>query len=238
MSTSSVFEKYRRKNYPHVFEGTIHLDSIAGGVPLNPDVLEYHLKSKTGASDDLVRAQVAEIMMESDGASLDEAIEKAAKLKSLTGFRKDKNGCYIMGYQLKKCLREAALIAASEKRIPQKWGGASDAGKALKSWFPEHVFVLEDKLYLGVDEPSEVAQSFVHKIGPRGPVSAIQNTEIIYGADLTFTIETDYEFTDEQWAAIWTTAEHSGLGAARAQGFGTFSVTKWDAAKARLRKAA
>lgn len=227
--TTSVFAPYQQQNYPHRFAGTLHLDSIAGGVPLDPKVLEGHLARKIDTSDDLIRDQITKMVAES-GVTYEEAVEEAAKMKGLTGFAKDEHGLYVGGYQLKAALKEAACIAASEKRIPQKWGGASEKGKALRSWFPEHVFVCEHRLPLGVKEPSEVKQSFIHKMGSRGPVSAIQYTEVVLDADVEFTVETDYGFKPEEWAAIWTTCEHMGLGAARPMGYGRFSVTKWEEA--------
>ena len=43
-------------------------------------------------------------------------------------------------------------------------GHPTDANykKGLKAWFPEHVFVQEDRLYLGVEEPMRVNQRFAH----------------------------------------------------------------------------
>ncbi len=227
---TSVFEPYRSKNYPYAFSGTLQLDSIAGGVPRDPKTLEGHLIRKVEAADQVIRAQVIEIAAEQD-IGLDEAVEKLAALKGYNGFRKDEKGLYIGGYQLKACLKEAASIAASAGRLPKKWGEMSKQGKALIGWFPEHVIVRDHKLHLGVQEPTEVVTSFVHKMGPRGPQSAIQNTEIVRDATIQFTIETDHAFEDEQWAAIWLTAERSGLGAAKPMGYGTFAVTRWEREK-------
>ena len=234
---TSVFEPYQRKNYPYTLVGSIHLHSIAGGVPLNEKTLEGHLKRKTAAPDDLIRAEVASFMLE-DGIEVDEAITRAAKLKGFVGFARDDNGLYVRGFQLKAMLVESACIAAAEGRIPKKWGQMSEAGKALRSWFPEHVFVLDDRLYLGTDKPTEVPQSFIHKMGPKGPTSAIQYTEIVRDADISFTVETDHDFPDDVWAAIWLTAERNGLGASRKLGYGTFEVRQWEKIKARKLKAA
>jgi hypothetical protein len=224
---TSVFAKYQRKNYPHTFVGSIHLHTIAGGVPLNEKTLEGHLKRKTAAPDDLIRAEVATLMAET-GLDADEAIAQAAKLKGLVGFAKDDHGCYVRGFQVKAMLVEAACIAASEDRIAKKWGNMSEAGKALRSWFPEHVFVLDDRIYLGRDEADEIPQSFIHKMGPKGPMSAIQYTEIIRDASASFTVETDHDFPPDVWAAIWLTGERSGLGASRKLGYGTFEVRQWE----------
>jgi len=232
---TSIFEPYRRKNYPYVFVASIHLHTIAGGVPLNETILEGHLKRKTAAPDDLIRSEVASIMVE-EGLSADEAIERAAKRKGLVGFAKDSNGLYVRGFQVKAMLVESACIAAAEGRIPKKWGQMSEQGKALKSWFPEHVFVLDDRIHLGVDEPTEIPQSFIHKVGPKGPMSAIQYTELVRDADVSFAVETDHDFPEDVWAAIWLTAERNGLGASRKLGYGTFESRKWQKMSSRTRK--
>ena len=236
----SVFDAYQSKQFPYIYAGEIHLHSIAGGKPRDPEALRGHYERTLIESEDRIRKEVSELAVE-EGITLDEAITKAAALK-VTGFHRDKDGLYVGGYQLKALLKEAANVAASEKRIPQKWGQASEKGKSLRSWFPEHVFVREDHLHLGVPEPTEVETTYPGAFRPgKGYVTAIQHTEIVRDADLKFTLETDYEFSDEEWAAIWLTAERLGLGAAKPMGHGTFKVTSWELqakAKARRLKAA
>jgi hypothetical protein len=41
-------------------------------------------------------------------------------------------------------------------------------------------------------------------------------------------VHADWEFTEEQWAAMWLTGEQNGLGAQRSQGNGRYTVTRWD----------
>ena len=58
------------------------------------------------------------------------------------------------------------------------WGGKgveTNVRKWIKNWFPEHVFVIEDRLYLGVSEPTGIIQRFVHT--PRG--TGIQYEEYV-----------------------------------------------------------
>lgn len=226
MSSSSVFEQYKRKNYPHRFAATIRLDSIAGGVPLNPAVLEGHLKRKIAAPDDLIRAEVASIMIDR-GSTAEEAVEEAARMKGFVGFTSDpEKGYWIAGANLKACIVEAGCIAAAAERVGyQNWGRTN---KGIQGWLKEHVFVEEDRLYLGVHEPNEVKQSFIHKKTAKGLISAIQYTELVYGAEISFTIESDWDGKEADWAAIWLTAEQNGLGASRSRGYGTFKVIKWE----------
>lgn len=222
-----VFEKYESRQYPYRYQAKLAVKSIAGGCPADPKVAEGHIKRKIAASDDLIRAEVAEMMVER-GLPADEAAETIAGLKGLVVFRTDPEfGLWIPGANLKACLKEAASIAAAAGRLKKSGWGKTSHNKGILSWLAEHVFVVEDRLYLGVTEPTEVAQSFIHKTTPKGPVSAIQYTEVVRDCEITCTVETDQDFSEEEWAAIWLTAEHNGLGAARKMGYGLFEVVEW-----------
>lgn len=222
----SVFAKFEAPNYQYRYNGKIHLDSIAGGVPRDPLVLQGHLRRKTGEPDDLIRQEIANTMVER-GIAIEEAIEEIASEKGHIGFREDpEHGLWIRGAQLKACLVESASIAAMADRIKHVgWGKSQKAG--IIKWLKEHVFVVEDRLYLGTTEPSTTEQSFIAKLTAKGPVSAIQYTDVVYDCDIGFTIVSDYEFDEKDWAAIWLTAEKNGLGAARKMGYGTFVVSGW-----------
>ena len=157
----------------------------------------------------------------------DEAAELVDSLRHLNGFKRDEDGLYIEGRQAKAMLKEAAMCAANAGKLRAgKWGTPTDANykKGLKAWFPEHVFVVEDRLHLGVEEPTRINQRFAHT--SRG--TGIVYEEIVDDAVIDFTVETDHKFTDVEWAMIWLQAERNGLGATRSQGFGRFVVTSWE----------
>lgn len=82
----------------------------------------------------------------------------------------------------------------------------------------------------------EIIQRFIHKWNG----SAIQYEEIVYDADASFTIESSHPYTDDEWAAIWVSAQNNGIGASRSQDCGRFEVTRWDLqdAKPKSRKRA
>lgn len=225
--TDSVFADLIPIQFPHQFHATIHLDTIAGGCPADSKVAEAWLKTKLADKDDLIREQVAEIMLERE-LPLDAATELVEANRHLVGFRRDpEHGLYIEGRQIKAAIKEAGSIATNEGRLPNRFGGKNadkNYRKGWKSWAPEHVFVLEDRVYLGMTEPSGIAQSF-----PRGRFgTGIQYTEYAEDVKLDFTVITDHDFTRDEWAAIWLTAERNGLGASRSQGYGTYTVVRWD----------
>ncbi len=218
----SVFAKYAAKQYPFRFAGQLVVGTIAGGTPTDPKVAEGWLRTKLGVEkDDLIREMVAEVMVER-GVTADEATAIVNKNKHLNGFKRDDNGLYIEGRQLKAALKEAASVAVAAGALTARGWGKTNKG--LLSYLAEHVFVVEDRLHLGVTEPSGIAQRFVHTFRGNG----IQYEEYVTDAKLDFTVMADHDFSEKEWAAIWTTGEQQGIGASRSQGYGRYEVTRWD----------
>jgi len=220
-TVTSAFAKYEAKAWPHRYHGTMHIHTIAGGVPSDPKVAEGWLRTKLGTGDDLIRQQVAEVMAERN-VDAEEAAKIVDTMKHLNGFKRDpQRGLYIEGRQLKAAIKEAASVAAAAGKLPlRSWG---QTNKGLIGFVAEHVGVVEDRLYLGVTEPTGVNQRFVHTF--RG--SGIQYEEYCEDVTVDFTVITDHAFTDEQWAMIWLTGGQQGIGATRSQGYGRYTVTKW-----------
>lgn len=218
----SVFASYRDEMFPHRFTGQLHVGVIAGGTPTDPKVAEGWLKTKLGVDkDDLIREMVATTMVER-GVTADEAAKLVDQHKHLNGFKRDENGLYIEGRQLKAALKEAASVAvAAGKLTARGWGKTN---KGLLSYLAEHVFVVEDRLHLGVAEATGISQRFVHTF--RG--SGIQYEEYVEDAKVDFTVISDHDFAEKEWAAIWTSGEQQGIGASRSQGYGRYEVTRWD----------
>ena len=225
----SVFDQYRTIAWPYMFRGQLVVDAIAGGIPSDPKVTEGWLKTKIAPKDDLLRDMVAEVILER-GLSEEEALEWVDSQRHLNGFKRDpeRNGeLYLDGRCLKAALKEMAMVATNAGKLTAKgWGSPDDKHylKGIKAWFPEHVFILEDRLYLGVTEATGIVQRFVHT--RRG--AAIQYEEYVEKAVIDFTLVTDHDFTPEQWAMVWLTGEQQGLGASRSQGYGRYTVTQWE----------
>jgi hypothetical protein len=226
---SSVFAKYIPVVYPYTYRMTILVRTLVGGIPTNEQVAEAWLKTKLADKDDLIREAVAETMAER-GITADDAAKIVDDARHLNGFKRDDEGLYIEGRQLKAMLKEASSVAANAGNLTaKKWGNPDDANyrKGIKGWFPEHIHVLEDRVHLGVKEPTGILQRFVHTRFGAG----IQYEEYVSEAELHFTVTTDYNFTEEQWAALWLTTEKQGIGASRSQGYGAFTVTGWERLK-------
>jgi hypothetical protein len=219
---SRLFEQYRAEAYPFRFDGSLLVATIAGGTPSDPRVAEGWLKTKLGLDkDDMIRNMVAETMVER-GVGAEEATEIVNTMKNLNGFKRDDKGLYIEGRQLKAALKEAISIAVAAGKIEQRGWGKTN--KWIQGYFAEHVFVLEDRLYLGVGEATGINQRFVHT--HRG--TGIQYEEYVNDAKIDFTVISDHDFSEREWALIWTCGEQNGIGASRSQGYGRYEVTRWD----------
>ena len=218
----SIFDKHRATVWPYRWAGTLHVRTIAGGIPSDPKVAEGFIRTKlVDDRDDLIRDRVAQLMLDR-GITAEAAAEAAAELKHLTGFLRDEHGLYIRDYHLKAALKEAVSVCVNAGTMKAKgWGNTN---KGALSWAVEHIHVLEERLYLGVTEPSGVAQGFVSTWRGTG----IRLTEYVEDAKVGFTVMTDHDFSEKEWAAIWLTGEQMGIGAHRPQGFGKYEVTSWE----------
>lgn len=241
--TQSVFADIKDRSFPYKYHGTIEVGTLVGGVPSDPNVARGWLetKMKGTTTDDQIQKMVSEVMLERK-VSADQALDIVNNMKNLNGFKRgverDELGLraepgyegvlYYEARQLKAALKEAVSVAVAADKIKQQGWGVTR--KWISGFFPEHVFILEEKLYLHdafntpITDPTDVLQQFVHtRFG-----SSIQYQEFVTDAHFDFTVVSDYFFTDKDWAMIWTTGEMNGLGASRSQGYGTYKVTKWE----------
>lgn len=224
---TSVFATAKQQLFPFHYAGQLTVTTLVGGTPSDPKVAEGWLRTKLGGTDDRIREMVAEVMVER-GITAREATEVVNMNQHLNGFKRDAAGLYIEGRQLKAALKEAASCAMAVDKLKSKGWGKTNKG--LLNFMSEHVFVVQDKLHLfdqagaQVTEATGVNQKFVHTF--RG--SGIQYEEFVTNAVIDFTVIADHEFSDEEWAAIWTSGEQQGIGASRSQGYGRYDVTRWD----------
>lgn len=234
--STSVFAKYRDKHFKYRYDVSLHLSNIVGGVPFDPKVVEGWLKTKAGvdtdteALADLVTATIAETQ---GGADLNEAVAAAVASRAqekINGFKRLADQTLIIeGRQVK-----AMLIESANSLWPRsKWG---PSGKGTRSYFAEHLFVEEDVLPLHehesglpVSEPAQVRTRF--HAGFKG-VRTMTREEICQDVTVSFTLKTDYNFSEEQIGTLFAHAEEQGLGAARSSGTGRFHVTKFEAVSA------
>jgi hypothetical protein len=222
----SAFAQYQAQAWPYRFKGTLSVPCIVGATPSDPRVAEGWLRSKLGDSDDLIRELVSTTMLDR-GIDRDEALQYVDSLKHLVGFKRDENGLYLEGRCLKAAIKEAASVAVAAGKLNARGWGTTNKG--LLNFIAEHVMVVEDRLPLGVTEPTRVMQRFIHTFRGNG----IQYDEVVEDAEINFTVIADHSFAEKEWAMIWLTGEQQGVGANRSQGFGRYQVTRWEAVKAK-----
>ena len=224
----SVFEKWETKVYKYRYRCELLMSDIHGGVPKDKKVARKWLEAIIlEGKDEAIKAMVETTMIEMgvdldapmDKTTLDGVLDEAVNMRQLSGFYRhpETEQLCVRGRHVKAMIKEAANIRYAKDR----WGPTK---KGTRSFFAEHVFVLEDWIPLGRTAPDGVDQRFVHTF--RG--SGIQYDEYVEDVKISFTVSTDHKFTEAQWGMLWVTAQHNGLGAARSQGFGTFSVEAWD----------
>lgn len=245
----SAFASFREKAYEFRYDVEIVVNCIAGGTPYDVKVAEGWLRTKIVEHDDLLRAAISEVQADM-GVDSVEAAKILDSRKHLNGFRKFREGTegvyaddgswngvlYICSYQVAAMLKEASMIAVAAGRVPlTKWGVTN---KNLKGFWVEHVAVGPEKIPLQtkvdgelvpVTIPTGISQRFPNTFRGTG----IQYEEFVESAVLQFQVVSDFDFEKSKtWEHVWLTAEsHVGIGASRGQGFGRFTVTKWDRKK-------
>lgn len=238
--SKSVFADLEQQAFPYRFAGQLEVERLLGGVPNDPKVAEGWLRKKLSPTNEAFLQQIIAETAAERGISGRDAAKVVEEQRTINGFKRDperhapdRSCCtrnpecggelYIEGRQLKAAIKEATSVAIAAGKIKQEgWGKTR---KFLMNYLAEHVFVVERRLYLGVYEPHEVLQSFVHTF--RG--NSIKYEEVVHGAVVNFTVISDHPFTEKEWATIWLCGEKQGLGASRSQGYGTYEVTRWDA---------
>jgi hypothetical protein len=223
--SEGTFDHLTPKVWDHWYHVTLQVKELHGGTPMDPRVVEGWIKSKlrpdatTERIIELVRETISELGYTEDDLKdekkLAEIVIETGK-KELDGFKRDDNGLYIEGRQIKAMIKEASNIA-------YPWPKHKHLGKSIKKTMAERVFVAEDKVYLGVTEPDDVDTRFATtRFG-----STIKREEFLRIVRVKFTMATDLTYDRDWWGILFLYAQEQGLGASRSQGFGTFVVEEF-----------
>lgn len=226
------------------YEADLHFTGkLVGGSPSDPKLVEGWLGKNLGITDEdsiktYTRKHLTEVQGLDPGAMSEEAIDMAladaANEKKAQVFKRTPDGLpYIEGRHLKAMLKEATSIAYP--RGEHKFGayrntkGVTTGGKEPRSYIAERIFVPEQPVVVGLDIDG-VELAVGHIKDWRGETrSTIGYFEYVENAEITVAVTVlDDCLSSEQWARIWTVAEHNGLGARRSQGAGQFIVTRWE----------
>lgn len=183
---------------------SLHIDSIAGGTPLNKGLVAQHIqKFAAGVSNDL------KLSKKNNGEVTVEAMERYM-LSVSSGFLVDTNGIYIRGYQFNALLKDAAQrMKATLKQ------------KGLGNTIRDGGLLFPDRIYLGVT-PSIVERPVKPDNGPAN-VSIFQTAQAI-DLKLPCAVLDNGDLPDGLFKQIWMVAQGVGIGAHRHLGYGRFEV--------------
>lgn len=210
-------------------------EKLMGGTPKSPKMIEGWLRKKAGLTDDeeeLRRAMLrtllelgAEVRPDMTFEEMEAASEGLAALQQTNGFKRDaEHGLYVEGRVLKSAIKETVNILYAGTR----WGKTA---KGPKAFVAERAFPVEDRVYLGTDEPTAIDLFIGHTSGPRGPQSNLTYFEYVYQPSIEFHFQiakAEDVIRFDEWKAIWKHAQDNGIGALRSQGFGRFDIWEWE----------
>lgn len=207
---------------------------VLGGVPQKPEIVESWLRQRITGGDEEVRTVMLQTLDDlgmdvSEGMTMEQlhavAKDVAAKQHGNT-FRRDEQGLFLSAYQFKAALKENTNILFAGSR----WGVTK---KGPKSFLSERVFIDQDRVYLGREEPDGMQLQIGHVTGPQGPKSTLTYYDYCNQPSCVFSVSSmKDEVTLEQWRDIFLSMQRNGVGALRSQGYGQFRVTAFEKLKA------
>lgn len=201
------------------FSVTIKMrDKLHGGVPKNPDVLEDHIKRKTGYDDEQTKQQVTDAQED-----LQEIVEE-----SWNGFLCDEEkGLYIRALQVKAMLRECGSVLLFFKK---KRGSKQIVQHGFEVKAPDG----GDKLFLGRDKPDGHTEGPIHVMTPQGPRTALKRVDYVEGVTIKFEVwilktspQESRHLGEKDLLEMLKLAQENGLGADRSQGSGKLDVVEF-----------
>jgi len=223
---AALFSKYRVK--------ATFTDLVLGGVPQKPEIIEAWIRQRLNITSErtellhMMAATLTDLGVDVDADATDEEIiessRKVADLRNGNTFRRDVDGLFLAAYQVKAMLKEATNILFAGER----WGITK---KGPKSFLAERVFVDEQRIHLGRNDPDGTLTQIGHVNGPKGPRSTLTYIDYCVQPEISFNVSSLNDcITKEQWSQILGHSQRLGLGALRSMGHGQFRVTAFDLA--------
>lgn len=208
-------------------------DKLIGGIPKDPDTIRKWLESRIAQGADLALQQTVEETVaamttdEGEQPSFGDVLDEVARqTEGGNGFKSSNGELVYEGRCMKSALKEAANVAYPGTNWPGKPAGIK---KGLMRYLAERVFVEDQYIGLGVENPSGTEQRIKHIMTAQGPRTAINVVDFVEQPKLTFVVSVLDDFLPaEAWARIWQTAEQIGIGADRARSDGKFELVAWD----------
>lgn len=205
---------------------TIHADDLAGGLPVDPRLIEAWQQKHWSRRADLV-------LKPGDPQTPEEAAQRTTELlagvtteeSNWTTFPREPGTgrLCIEGRQVKAALKEAANIVKSMEAFHVR-------GKPvpLRSKLAERVFVVERLIPILPErtEADETVERPIHVMTAQGPRDALKRADVVRHVDLVCTLKVlnDGLFTKQMLERLLEYAGQNGLGTDRSQGMGVFTA--------------
>lgn len=202
---------------------------VVGGTPTDPNMIQNWLKVGMPNVTEEERAKLAETTIEAVKDTVDEAAGKM-----WTTFKRDEQGIYIEGRQLKAAFKEAANILREALQKQEKKGDAKKSRfTALRAKLAESLFVEDERIYFvdtktgeKVKEPSGTEERAINVMTAQGPRTALKRVDFVNPENIELRAKVRYldaGIVDED--LVRTLIEFmgwNGLGADRSMGSGQF----------------
>lgn len=142
---TSVFADISARLFKHRYAVTLHIGTLVGGVPTDPDVAAGWIKTKMGLpTEDLVKAEVEKVMDER-GVTPDAAIEEVNRNRHLTGFKRDFGSAVAVADQKKAATTgfvfEGKRKIFTEAEARRTFGELGIEGRQLKAMLKEATMI-------------------------------------------------------------------------------------------------
>ena len=214
-------------------------DTIRGGIPQNPEIIESWLRQRIAGGDEELRIAMLRTLDElghdvAEGMTMDQLKEVAKEMATKNNantFFSDDLGLWIRASNVKAMLKENVSILYPYTKKENRMGPTA---KAAKAFWAERVFVDGDRVYLMRDgqhitEPDGTELQIGHVPSAQGRKSTLTYYDYCEQPELTFTIFSLEDMVQmDMWRSVFLGAQRNGLGATRSLGHGTFKVIAFD----------
>jgi hypothetical protein len=251
MSANDIFKK--TKSDWAVYAGELHIFTLVGGIPKDPETIRKFIKAKLDVGDYELNRITAETIAdmglpdpsELSSEQLNSVIDSVMADKFKGNSFKRIDGQLVWET---RCLF-AAIKEAMNVLYPgnSKWPGQPEAKisrKGFEGFAKERIVVKGEGrgrqyMYLGKEGPDvenriltpdvEGEERIKHITGPQGPRSVITVVDVVEEVDVKFEVEVLEDFVaEETWGKIWRYVENTGVGADRARNDGRCELVRWE----------
>jgi len=191
-------------------------ERILGGIPKAKELIVPWLKGRG------VPAKAVEELAEEVEAEVEALPREDLETAVWTTFKRDGDGVYIEERQIKALLKEAAFVLGLTRKA------------RFRDSVAHGLFVKPERIHLTrggeqVKEPDGYIESAIHVMTARGPRSALKRCDYVEKVDAGFEVWVAAPaITKEDLKQLFTLGQEIGLGASRSQGYGKFTVRRFE----------